>query len=77
MSDTPEHIARTPENIEKITQQLFNEGFSREIPQQRELFESILNGRLEGYTKNNCPHPDDVGDAHSRICTQCGYEEYL
>lgn len=55
MSDTPEPIQQTPENIGKITQQLISEGFLRDTVDEEELFKSVLQGRLSGYTKDNCP----------------------
>lgn len=74
-TDKPTPIERTEENIARITQQLIEEGFKRATPEQRAVFEQIKEGRLEGYTPENCPHPQDayVPDGHYLLCTQCGH----
>ncbi|MFH0700934.1 MAG: hypothetical protein V2A62_00690 [Candidatus Woesearchaeota archaeon] len=39
------------------------------------VYESILRGRLAGYTPKNCPHPLSVMNGPYIMCTQCGDQE--
>lgn len=72
----PLPFERTPENITAVTTQLMEEGFKCQTQKQKRVFDSILQGRLNGYTPDNCPHPNKYAltDAHFKLCTQCGYE---
>ena len=75
--DQPKPLARTPENIEKVTNEMLEEGFLMNTLEQKRIFEEILEGRLKGYRPDNCPHPSYVLSGPYSLCTQCGYQDPL
>ncbi|MEK6846337.1 MAG: hypothetical protein AABY26_06245 [Nanoarchaeota archaeon] len=62
---------RERKSIADAVSSVENEGFIKGT----DVFNSIIKGRSEGYTKDNCPHPEYVVNGQYLLCTQCGYNE--
>jgi len=67
-------IERTPENIAMVAKQL-----EKDVKFKRKgsIYQEIMEGRLSGYTPDNCPHPLEKSHVIAEvewICKQCGYQ---
>ncbi len=61
-------ISEKEKSIADVVSSVENESFIKGT----DVFESIVQGRLKGYTKDNCPHPAYVMNGAYLLCTQCG-----